>query len=79
MILSLAFMISSTLVFAYVPLVECRRCKDGQFARDFVYQGRPATLIDYCDCGSMFSKRKEGKERISLLRALQAPKSLKMD
>jgi len=63
-------------VFAFVPLVECRRCKDGQFSREMVYQGRPAIYIDYCDCGGFW---KGGRGKITLLRSLQKPQSLKAE
>ena len=46
------FMAILSTVFAFVPLVECRRCdKDGQFA---VKDGTRVLGFDYCDCASFF-------------------------
>jgi hypothetical protein len=68
----------SALVFAFVPLVECHRCdSEGQFSRDAIIMGKPAIYIDYCDCGTFWNGGKRAK--ISLLRSLMKPQSLKMD
>ena len=66
-------------VFAFVPLVECRRCnEEGQFSTEVTYQGRRAVYIDYCDCGTFFKIADTGKrEKIPLLRSLMRPRSLK--
>jgi hypothetical protein len=64
------------LAFAYLPLVECHRCDSGgQFSREIIVQGRPAIYIDYCDCGTFWMGGQRGK--ISLLRSLMKPQSLK--
>ena len=67
-------------VFAFVPLVECRRCDaEGQFSFEGFYAGKPALYVDYCDCGTFWEIGSTGKRaKITLLRSLMAPKPLKM-
>ncbi len=68
-------------VFVFVPLVEYRICnEEGRFSTAIVRNGRPAIYIDYCDCATFFEFAKTGKRgRITLLKALQRPKSLIID
>lgn len=77
-ILALAGM---ALAFTVVPLVECHRCDSaGQFSRDAIIMGKPAIYIDYCDCATFWILPKTGKRgKISLLRSLMKPQSLRMD
>lgn len=71
--------VAITAVFAVVPMVECNRCdKEGQFATEVVWGGKPAIYIDYCDCNTFFVLGDTGKRaKISLLRSLMKPMSLK--
>ena len=73
-ILLVAALVIAAAIFAFVPMVECRRCQNGLYA--YVYYDRegPICAAYFCDCKSVLSKRQGVKERISLLRALRRPR-----